>query len=166
MQFEVEQRFAGERDAIMAVYADPAFYPTLDGLAKIGEPEVLGVERSGDQVTVRVRYRFTASLPAAATAVIDPQRLTWIDESVYDLAARTNTMRLLPDHYADRLSASARASFTPDPSDPQRTVRRIRGELKVRMPLVGSKVERVIVDDLRDHLSDEARAVDQFRAQP
>jgi hypothetical protein len=162
MQFQVEQHFAAPVDDVLAAYVDPDFYPTLTGLTKIGEPDVLGVERTGDKVRVRVRFRFTDQLPAAATTVIDPTRLTWVDESTYDLAARTSTMRLLPDHYADRLTASATATFTADPRDPQRTVRHIRGSLKVRMPLVGSKVERVIVNDLRAHLADEARLLGEF----
>ncbi len=164
MQFQVEQHFAGAPAEVMAVYADPAFYPTLAGLPKVAEPEVLSVERAGDRVTVRVRFRFVAPLPSAATAVIDPKQLTWIDESTYDLGAHTSTMRLLPDHYADRLTASATATFTSDPRDLTRTVRHIRGNLKVRMPLVGGKVERVIVGDLRDHLADEARKVDRYRS--
>jgi len=162
VRFDVDQRFAADPDSVLAVYTDPDFYEHLAGLTKIGEPEVLDATRAGDLVTMRVRFRFTAPLPSAALAVIDQQKLTWIDETVYDLAARTSTTRLLPDHYADRLQASASARFTADPGRPDATRRTGHGELKVRMPLVGGKVETVIVTDLRAHLADEALVVVEY----
>jgi hypothetical protein len=167
VRFDVEQRFNADPDRIIAIYTDPAFYPRLAGLTKIGEPEVLDVVRAGDRVTMRVRFRFTAPLPAAATAVLDPERLTWIDVSVYDLAARTSTTRLLPDHYPDRMTATAQSRFVELPagssgtSGAAGTRRSISGELKVRMPLVGGRVEATIVGDLRTHLGDEARLVNE-----
>lgn len=164
MRFRVDQRFTVPRDDVLAAYTDPAFYVQLDGLPKIGRPEVLGSTTDGDRVTMRVHYRFTATLPAAALAVIDPAKLAWVDETVYDLRAGTSTTRLLPDHYEDRFSASATASFDPHPADPTHSLRRIEGELKVRMMLVGSKVEQAIVEGLQEHLADEAMIINQHLA--
>jgi len=167
VQFRVDQRFAATPQQVLAAYTDPAFYLQLDGLPKIGQPRVLGKTEADHLVTMRVHYLFTADLPAAALAILDPARLTWIDETVYDLRAGTSRTRLLPDHYADRLTASASASFTLDPSDPSgssRCVRRIVGELKVRMALVGGKVEQAIVEGLQEHLADEAAVVNRYLA--
>jgi hypothetical protein len=162
VQFRADQRYAATRDAVLAAYTDVALYPLLDGLPKIGEPKVIDRQQKGHLVTLRVHYRFVADLPSAALAVIDPQRLTWIDETVYDLAAGTSTTRLLPDHYPDRLTASATATYTADPADPSRSIRHVRGDLKVRMALVGGKVERAIVEGLTEHLDDETGVVERF----
>jgi hypothetical protein len=128
-------------------------------MSRVEPPTVLDVVRTGDVVVVRTRFRFIADLPGAARAVIDPDRLTWIDESTYDLVSHTSSTRLLPDHYPDRLQASASSRFDPDPADPGRTVRRVSGRLTVRAPLVAGRVERAIVDGLREHLADEAHVV-------
>ncbi len=159
MRFEVTQRFAAPVADVLAAYTDPAFYEQLVGLPKVGEPEVLDKRVDGDRVVLRVHYRFTADLPSAATRVIDPKRLTWVEETTYDLAAATSRSRLLPDHYPDRLTASASASFT---AAGDGTVRRIDGDLKVRMPLVGGKVEGAIVSGLKEHLADEAKVAERF----
>ena len=53
---------------------------------------------------MRIRYRFSGDLSSAATAVLDPEKLTWVEESHHDLAARTVRFELHPDHYADRFS--------------------------------------------------------------
>jgi hypothetical protein len=159
MRFQVTQRFAAPVDEVLSVYTDPAFYERLVGLSKIGEPKVLAHEADGDRVVLRVHYRFTADLPSAATRVIDPRKLTWVEETIYDLPAATSRSRLLPDHYPDRLTASATAVFTAAGTGSQRT---IDGDLKVRMPLVGGKVEGAIVSGLREHLADEALVAERF----
>jgi hypothetical protein len=143
---------------VLATYTDPAFYAALDGLPKVGEPRVLEHRVEGDRVVLRVHYRFTADLPSAALRVIDADKLTWVEETTYDLAAATSRSKLLPDHYPDRLQASATATFTAEGTG---AVRRIDGELKVRMPLVGGKVEGAIVSGLKEHLVDEARIANE-----
>jgi len=159
MRFQVEQRFDAPVATVLATYTDPAFYERLVGLSKVGEPQVVEYRTDAQQVVMRVHYRFTADLPSAALAVIDADKLTWIEESTYDLAAATCRSKLLPDHYPDRLTASATSAFTAAGAG---TVRRIDGDLRVRMPLVGGKVERAIVSGLQDHLGDEARVANQY----
>jgi hypothetical protein len=164
VRFTVEQRFPHPPAAVVGAYADPALYAGMSGLARIDRPELLGVERTGDVAVVRVRYRFVADLPGPALAVIDPARLTWVDETRYDLVAATATTRLLPDHYPDRLRASASSRFEADPAAPGGTVRRVTGELSVRAPLVGGRVERAIVEGLQEHLAEEVGVVDRHLA--
>jgi hypothetical protein len=159
MRFTVDQRVPHPPPAVIAAYTDPALYAAMVGLARVDRPEVLGVEQAGDTTLVRVRYRFVADLPGPARAVIDPDKLTWVDESRYDRAAGTSSTRLLPDHYADRLQATASSRFEPDPVTPGGTLRRVTGELSVKARLVGGRVEQAIVEGLQEHLVEEARVV-------
>jgi hypothetical protein len=159
VRFTIDQRIARSPDDAIDALTDPDLYAAMVGLARVDRPEVLGVEEDGEATVVRVRYRFIADLPSAARAVIDPARLTWVDETRYDRAARTASTRLLPDHYPDRLTASATSRFDDDPHAPGGTLRRITGDLSVRAPLVAGRVERAIVEGLEEHLGDEARLV-------
>jgi hypothetical protein len=72
--------------------------------------------------------------------------------TTYDTASRRSDTRLLPDHYPDHLEATATASYE-DTSGGSRRV--VVGDLRVRMPLFGGKVEQGIVSGLREHLADE-----------
>lgn len=157
MRFEVTQHYASPAEAVLAVYTEPGFVTSLGELPRIGRPDELEHRAEAGRVTTRIRFRFTAELPAAATAVIDRDRLTWIEETVYDLDARRATVRLLPDHYPDRLTAAATVAFTDDGRGG--SVRRIQGDLKVRMPLVAGKVERAIVGGLEEYLDAEQTVV-------
>jgi hypothetical protein len=160
VQFDIDQRYPAPVSAVLAAYTDRSLYEALVAGTRVGKPEVLDVVRDGAAATVRLRYRFTAELPAAALAILDPGRLTWVEETRYDLERATSRTVLRPDHYGDRLSASATARFDADTAQPGGCRRRVMGEVSVRgVPLVGGRVERAIVDGLREHLTDEAGAV-------
>lgn len=167
MRFELTQRFTSPASAVDRAYAEPDLYPTLVGLPKLGDIEVLRHQHQpgpgGDVVraTMAIRFGFTGDLPGAVTAVVDPDRLTWIQETEHDLVTAATTFRLVPDHYADRLAASGRAVVAPAGDGCTRTV---SGDLTVRALLVAGKVERAIVSGLAEYLEAEAPAVDRYLA--
>ncbi|MEY2571377.1 MAG: hypothetical protein QOE63_1727 [Acidimicrobiaceae bacterium] len=161
MHFSVDQQIAADPGAVCAAFADAALYELLGELPKLGRPEVLDREQEGDVVSLRIRYAFNGELNAAARAAIDPAKLTWVEESTHDLAARTVVFRLVPDHYRDRFSCSGSYRFAPSGAG---TVRHAEGDLKVKAMLVGRLVEEAIVSGLREHLDDEVPMVERFIA--
>ncbi|HEX4866368.1 MAG TPA: DUF2505 family protein [Acidimicrobiales bacterium] len=156
MRFTTEQRFPAAPDRVAAAYADPELYASLHGLSKLTGPEVLEHHVEGDLVTLHIRYRFGGHLSSAAQAVLDPSRLTWVEQSVHDLARRTTTFTLVPDHYGDRFSCRGSYRFEPDGDG---TIRHGEGDLRVRALLVGKAVEGAIVSGLREHLAEEVPLV-------
>lgn len=155
MQFRIRQTFEAEPEQVMQVFADPGFYPYLHNCTKIGQPEVLDRREEGGQVLLWVRYRFLGELNAAVRKAIDPVKLTWVEASRFDFATGTVASQLLPDHYADRMTCTATVTVTRDPTREARSTRTIDGDLTVRVPLVGSKVEHAIVSGLREHAVEE-----------
>ena len=152
MDFTVEQRFPVPATAALELYCDPDFYDALGPTERIAAPEVVDREAADDRVVLRIRYRFTADLPSAARRFVEADKLTWIERTVFDLGSATATSELLPDAYGSLMSASARATFL---DDGEGSLRRIDGRLKVSVPLFGGRVERAIVDGLREHLAAE-----------
>lgn len=163
MDFTVDQVYAAGGDALARAYADPALYDTLVGLPKLSAPEVLDHEVEGATVRLAIRYRFVGELSAAVTAVVDPRKLTWVERSEHDLAARHIRYRLVPDHYPDRLQSSGTCAITDRTNGG--SVRTVTGRLKVKALVVGGAVERAIVSGLREHLAAEVPLVDSFVAE-
>ena len=161
MRFRFEQRFGAPADAVARAFTDPALYAALDALPNLGRPEVLDRREDGDRVELRVRYRFTGELNAAARRALDAERLTWVESSVHDLATRTASFELHPDHYGSRLQCRGTYRFEEGAGD---TVRHVEGDLVVRYPIVGRAVERAIVSGLERHLHDEVAVVEQHLA--
>lgn len=159
MRFSIEQRFAADVDAVARAYADPELYVALVGLPKLTQPEVVGHEAEGDTVVLQVRYRFGGELSGAARAVIDPARLTWVERSTHDLADRSTTFTMVPDHYGDRFRCQGSYRFDPVDGGCRR---RGEGDVRVKALLVAGAVERAIVSGLQEHLVDEVPVVEEF----
>ena len=112
-------------------------------------------EATGDRVLLEVRFAFTGSLSPAVRAVVDPAKMSWITRTELLLAEGRSSWVVLPDHYPDRLSAAGTYRFEEGDAGPGSTDVEVEGDLKIRVPLVGRSVERVIVGDLRAYIADE-----------
>jgi hypothetical protein len=163
VRFRVDQRIAGDPDAVARVFADPGYYAVLGQLPKLGTPQLLSHSEEGDVVRLRVRFRFEGELNRAARAALDPDRLTWVEESTHDLGRRHVEFRLSPDHYRDRLRCSGRYWF--EPAGDGITFRHAEGEVHVRTPFVGRVVEQALVSGLREHLGAEVEVVERYLAE-
>jgi hypothetical protein len=162
VRFRIQQRFDAPVDVVEDVLLDPAFLERLGALPKLGRPTLLDQREDGEVVHRRVRFAFAGHLSPAVTAVIDPARLTWVEESTVDRRSHRTTFRILPDHYAERLRASGTFTLSTDGPGSRRLA---EGDVVVRFPLVGSKVERAIVSGLEEHAAAEAKAVSDWLAE-
>jgi hypothetical protein len=153
VKFRIDQHITAPLEAVEAALLDREFVVVTAELPKLGAPELLELQRDGDRVHQRIRYRFTAELSGAVTRVVDPSKLTWVDDARYDLTAHTSRHRILPDNYADRLRASYDVALEPLGDSTRRVV---VGELTVHVPLVGGRVERAVVSGLEQHAAAEA----------
>jgi len=161
VDFTIEQRLTGSPDAVLGVLLDPGFVAARAALPKLGDPALVESTRDGDRARQRIRLRFTGELSSAVTAAVDPARLTWIDDAQYDLRAHTATHTIEPDHYADRLSCSYDEAITAEGAGSRRV---LRGLVKVRILLVGGRVEGAIVSGFREHAEAEATLIDDWLA--
>jgi hypothetical protein len=161
VRFTVEQRFSTDADETARAFTEPDLYAGFAALPKVSVPDVLACEPDGDLVRLRIRYRFAGQLSSAARAVIDPAKLTWVDESTHDLARRHVRFVLRPDHYGDRFRCSGEYRIEPVGDGCRRHA---SIEVKVSAPFVGGAVERAIESGLREHLADETEVVEAYLA--
>jgi Protein of unknown function (DUF2505) len=162
LKFRIEQRIPAPLADVEAALLDRDFIAATADLPKLGAPELLEQRRDDGRVHQRIRYRFTAQLSSAVTRVVDPAKLTWVDDATYDLTAHTGRHRILPDNYAARLEASYDVVLE---AMGDSTHRLATGELKVHVPLVGGRVERAIVDGLEEHANAEGELLGRWIAE-
>lgn len=161
MRFRIDQTLQAAVDAVDAALVDPAFLVRMDELPKLGAAEVLDQRREGDVVRQDVRYLFQAELSAAVTRVVDPALMTWVERSECNLVTHATSCEIRPDHYGSMLSGRYDAVTVTVDAGSRRT---ITGEVKVRIPLVGGKVERAIVSGLEENATAQATLLDTFIA--
>ena len=155
MEFTVTQRYDASPAEVVALYSDPAFFCALPPTERLATPELVGAERDGDRIVLRLRHRLTAELPSMVTRFVDPEKLTWVEVTTLDVTAQRSTSALLPDEYPDLLRASASAAFDAEGTG---TVRVVHGSVEVPVPIFGSKVEGAIVEGLEAYLHAEQAA--------
>lgn len=148
MDFTLRQEIPAPVDAVGQALVDPDFLVRMAELPKLGSADVVGHARSGDVVSLQVRYLFQADLPGAVTRFVDPDKLSWVEDSTCDLAAHRTECVLRPDNYANLLSGSYDAVIEVATSG---CVRTVKGSLKVHVPLVGGKAEKAIVNGLEEN---------------
>lgn len=157
MRFRIVQEFDAPAARVQEAYLDPAFLESMGALPKLGAPQLLGEERGEDEVRRHIRFHFAGDLNSAVRAVVDPAKLTWVEESTTSLPDLRTTWTIRPDHYADKLSS--RGESVVEPVDESSSRRITTGEVKVRVFLVGSKVEGAIVSGMEEHAVLERQAV-------
>jgi len=108
----------------------------------------------------RVRYAFVGELSGAVRAVVDPARLTWVEESTIDHAAHRTEFRIVPDHYGALLRCWG--TFELHDANGAGCTRVARGEVEVSVPLFARKVESAIVSGLAEHAELEADVLDDW----
>jgi hypothetical protein len=162
MRFTIDQDFAAPVDAVAAAYVDPEFLGRLSRLPKLGRPTLVHRVEAGDLVHQWVKYAFTGDVNAAVRRVVDPARLTWIEESTFDRRTLTTTFKIVPDHYRHLLRSSGTLVF--ESTGDSRSRRRAEAELKVTVPLVGGKVEQAMLAGLREHAALEIGVVEEWLA--
>jgi hypothetical protein len=85
--------------------------------------------------------------------------MSWITQTEILLAEHSSSWVVLPDHYPDRLSARGSYRFEEGEGGPGTCMVEVEGDLKVRVPIVGRSVEKVIVGDLRAYIADEVSGI-------
>jgi hypothetical protein len=159
VKFSIRQAVAVPPDRAMAAYGSPAFYEGRPARDDIAVREVVHHEDTGDRVLLQVRFAFTGSVSPAVRAVVDPGKMSWITQTEILLAEHSSSWVVLPDHYPDRLSARGSYRFEEGAGGPGNCMVEVEGDLKVRVPIVGRSVEKVIVGDLRAYIADEVSGI-------
>lgn len=159
MRFTLTDHFDAPLDAVESASLDPAFQDRLTGLPNVAERTVVRDEPGPDGTRERViRYRFGGDLPGPVKAVVG-SAVSWDEVGRYDPGSHTWTFHIEPHVAKDKLECRGSYRFA---ADGEGSVREVEVDLRVRVPLVGGRVERAIRDGLVDTLEAEARLLRDY----
>jgi hypothetical protein len=153
VDFTIDQTIAAPLGAVEAALLEADFITATADLPNLGHSTLLDSSVDGSTVTARIQRRFTGQLSSMVTRVVDPSKLTWVEEVSYDLLAHRGTHTIVPDNYADRLTSSYTTELT---GSGDTTGRVARGTLDVRAPIARRRVEGAIVSGLDEYAQAEA----------
>ena len=161
VHFRIEQPVAAPPDQVVAAFTDPERFEVEHQVPEVGAPHVLQRRSRKGTVELRLRYHYVGSLSPAARRVLDPDKLTWVQELTVRAAERRAEFRMVPDHYPDRLHCQGQFLFD-ELDGGASTLQVMEGELVVSFPLVGPVVERGLLSGMRRYLAAEAPGLAQL----
>jgi hypothetical protein len=156
VHFETDHAFPADPASVIAVFCDPEFHTGLD-LPDLSRPDVVESTVDGATRVLRLRYGYVGELDGIAKRIVGDRPLTWIQDLRVDTTSLAGTLSYSADGDAGRLNGEGRVTFTA--TEGGGCARRIVGELRVRIPVVGGRAERAIVPGLLRRIDVEAAAL-------
>jgi hypothetical protein len=161
MNFAIVDRFTATMAEMEGVLNSADFHArraeAMPGLRSI-EP----LERVEDDATIRRRVRYVPNTDGKIPAfgkLVTPAMLTWVEESTWDKARHRFDYRILPNlpaAWRDRFTSNGSYQLSQEGGE---LVRRIDGEILVRVPLFGGVVEKLLVREVTQNFRAEAAAM-------
>jgi|GEM_PF-546594 len=169
MRFKVPQRYTGVSAAhVAAAFRERSLYDAFTDLPFVGRPELVSFDRVADDVQLELRYRVAVELPGPARAVIDPERLSFVERSTIRPDGSAQFV-IIPDHYNELATCSGQVTITDvAEGDGDGTTRESSGDLKLDLGWKGklfeAQVEEAIVNGFRQSIAAQTKQVRTFIA--
>ena len=156
VHFEREHDFAGTVERVASIMSDPAFQTQLD-LPDLARPDVVAHDVDGSVRRLTLRYEYIGQLDPIAQKVVGGRKLTWVQDLRIDVATGAGTLGFSADGVGGRADGTAIVTIAATGDGSCR--RRIAGDFRIRIPLLGGKAEQAIVPGLIRRLGVEADEV-------
>ena len=156
MHFEREHEFAASVERVATLMSDPAFQTALE-LPDLSRPTVVTHEVDGDAHRLTLRYQYVGQLDPIAQKVVGGRAISWVQDLRIDVATGAGTLGFSADGVGGRADGTATVTITATGDAACR--RRISGDFRIKIPLLGGKAERAIVPGLLRRLDVEAEAL-------
>jgi len=152
-------RFSAPVAAVCDAMGDPEFYAVLR-LPDVDPPEVLVRTATGARVDIHVHFAYTGKLDPIARRIVGHDHVSWVQRLEIDPAAQSCALSVVPE--AGVVPVTCRGTFTLHDVDGGRCLRTLAGELKIRVPLIGSRAEKSLAPGILRRLDVEAEALDRY----
>ena len=163
MRFQVTHSFPYDAEQVAGAMLDLDYQHSLQDLESLRSRELLSQEQRPDGTVVRrTRCVLDLQVSGMAKSFIGDGDPAWIEEASWDPGGQRWRWIVIPEVAKEMLDAKGTIDLTPRGNATDRT---IDGEVKVRVPIYGSKVEGWIVDGIEHAYAEEAERLETWLAE-
>ena len=160
VRFEVSHTFDHDPDTVAAAILDEEYQHSLEDVESVEHRELLSQEERPDGTVVRhTRCVLDINITGVAKTFIGDGDPAWVEEATWHPDKREWTWVVIPEIGKDLLEAKGTIALRKDGGS---TERAISGEVKVKVPLYGGKVEGWIVDGIETAYAEEAERLEAW----
>ena len=152
--------FPYDSDRVADAILDLDYQHSLKDLESLRSRELLSQEEQPDGTIVRrTRCVLDLQVSGMAKSFIGDGDPAWVEEATWDPDSQRWRWIVIPEVAKEMLDAKGTIELTPRAAATDRT---IEGDVKVRVPIYGSKVERWIVDGIEHAYAEEAERLEAW----
>jgi hypothetical protein len=152
--------FSASVAAVCAAMGDPAFYAELR-LPDVEPPELVSRSVSGERIDVDVRFTYTGKLDPIARRIVGHDQVSWVQTLQIDPSAASCALQVVPAVGMVPVTCAGTFSLL---AEGDGCVRTLDGDLRIKVPIIGSRAERSLAPGILRRIDVEAEALDSFLA--
>jgi Protein of unknown function (DUF2505) len=163
MRFEITHTFDAEPEQVaQAMFAaDVAAHiskevPSIEGIDPVSR------EESDSQIKRKNKYRPVPVIRKVGPKEVRPEWMHFIEDTVYEKKTRTAQFKNIPTTSKIAELLENYGTMTLEALPGGKTKRTIKGELKIKVFILGAVAERVIYPHAEKILNEEARALNNY----
>jgi hypothetical protein len=154
LRFTVSHSFPYSPEAVADAILDEDYQHSLEDVESVEHRELLSQEEGPDGTVVRrTRCVLDIQITGVAKSFIGDGDPAWVEEATWHPDRMEWTWVVIPEIGEGLLDAKGTIALREDGNGTERV---IEGDVKVRVPLYGGKVEGWIVDGIEQGYSEEA----------
>lgn len=161
VRFTVEHLLDHSPDAVAAALLDEKFQASLKDLGPLAHREILEQEERDGVVVRRIRCLLDIDISGPAKRFIGNGDPAWVELATWDPEELTWSWSIHPEVAGELLEAHGETRLQPEGAQ---TVRAVHGEVRVKVPIYGGRVEGWIVHGLEDAYAEEAERLAEWLA--
>jgi hypothetical protein len=166
MHFEIVHTLPADRDTVMKVMQEKAYYEFLQqNHPDVDRIELLSMEDLGATAKRRVHYQLKLIIKSIGPKKIPPDAMAWVEESTLDKKSYKLEFKNIPikDWVQARMTNFGTIEF--QDAGEGKTRRIVAGELRIKFLILGVIAERIIHGKAKDLLDGEARLFGDYLKQ-
>ncbi len=154
MDFKMENSFCWPKDDIVDVLASGEEPVSMDMLPGVTSYKINDFRKTDDGFLKKIEWIVQAEIPFFARKVINPDKLQFDEETSWSNDTATFTTKVTPHFLKGKIKCMIVARWDHDGEAGSK--RHVDISLKVRLPLIGSKLEIMLGEILKQNNEDYA----------
>jgi hypothetical protein len=157
LKFRIVHRFPWPAEKIREILSTGEDIVPMEKLPNVSTRKVVEVRRDGAKFYRKTEWCVHGQIPAVAQKIIRPEMLTFCEDTVWDDDEGAFFTSIKPHVLKDVLKCTSVSRWSKFGDCV--TQREYEGDIQVRLPVIGSIVEKTIMEQLKKNCEQNAKMV-------
>lgn len=160
MKFSMKHYFDCPAEKVVELLKNGEDICPMDKLPNVSARKVIERRREGKKLYGTVEWCVHGQIPPVAQKIVNPDMLTFTEKSVWDDDTSAFTTKIIPHVLKNQLNCQTVSTWEKDKDG--KTVRSFKGDLTIKIPIIGPLLEKTVVDLLKKNNDKNAELVKEY----